>query len=138
MKKQLCIALCAVISSFTFGSSAAAVENPRPFFSPQQIRFHQKNVAGKTMVSSGYDKGSMTFNSNGVLTCTNYPSNITCKKWEVLSDGTLRREFTDNHTGTTVEIIAVWKLLSQSDKTLQVEQTSNNSNGVTNITVTIL
>lgn len=64
-------------------------------------------VSGKTMVSSGYANGSMTFNSNGTLTCTNYPAFVSCKRWQVQQDGTLQREFTDSHTGKTVEVVAI-------------------------------
>lgn len=60
-----------------------------------------------------------------------------CKRWQVQQDGTLQREFTDSHTGKTFEVVAVWKLLSKSGNTLQVQQTSNNSEGATAMTVTI-
>ncbi len=133
MKKYLCLALVVLASTALSGGRAVA-EN---FFSPGAPHFTHQMVAGKTMVSSGYPTGTMTFHSNGTLTCTNYPAFVGCKNWRVLSDGTLRRDFTDSHTGQLVEVQAFWKLVSRSDNTLQVQQTSNNSNGVTSVTVTI-
>ncbi len=133
MKKHLCLTF-AVLAITMVAASLAAAEN---FFSPGAPHFTHQMVAGKTMVSSGYPTGTMTFHSNGTLTCTNYPAFVGCKNWRVLSDGTLRRDFTDSHTGQLMEVQAFWKLVSQSGNTLQVQQTSNNSNGVTSVTVTI-
>ncbi|SJZ98768.1 hypothetical protein SAMN02745119_02235 [Trichlorobacter thiogenes] len=118
----------------TFFAAAPAFSVTLPEAAP---KFTGRIVVNKTMVSSGYPNGSMTFNSNGSLTCTNYPSFIGCKHWQIQHDGTLRREFTDSHTGKTVEVVAIWKLLSQSGNTLQVQQTSNNSDVATTVTVTI-
>jgi hypothetical protein len=133
MKKQLVISLLVLTCTVAVSSIAAA----ESFFSPGAPQFSSQLVSGKTMVSSGYPNGSMTFNSNGSLTCTNYPAFVSCKRWQVQQDGTLQREFTDSHTGKTVEVVAIWKLLSKSGNTLQVQQTSNNSEGATAVTVTI-
>lgn len=135
MKKQLIISLLALICTVVIGNIAAA-ESFLVSSSGAQ-KFTRQMVSGKTMVSSGYANGSMTFNNNGTLTCTNYPAVVGCKSWQVQQDGTLQREFTDSHTGKTVEVVAIWKLLSKSGNTLQVQQTSNNSVGVTTVTVTI-
>jgi len=133
MKKQLCITLFALLCMTASVGVAQAVD----LLAPSAPKFTTAMVSGKTMVSSGYDKGSMTFHSNGRLTCTNYPGFVKCKSWEVQPDGVLRREFTDSHTGVTVEVKAYWQLLSRSGTTLQVNQTSSNSSGPTTVTVTI-
>lgn len=133
MKRQLRIALVALICAVAT-SGIAAAEN---LLSPPSSKFTNALVSGKTMVSSGYPTGSMTFNSNGSLTCSNYPAFISCKSWEVQPGGVLRREFTDSHTGATVEVKAYWQLLSRSGNTLQVQQTSSNSTGPSTVTVTI-
>lgn len=133
MKRQLRIALVA-LSCVVATSGIAAAES---LLNPSSQKFTNALVSGTTMVSSGYPTGSMTFNSNGSLTCSNYPAFVSCKRWEVQPDGVLRREFTDSHTGTTVEVKAYWQLLSRSGNTLQVQQTSSNSTGPTTLTVTI-
>ncbi|QOX77973.1 hypothetical protein FY034_03120 [Trichlorobacter lovleyi] len=133
MNKHLRIALVA-LSCAVATSGIAAAES---LLSPPSSKFTKPLVSGKTMVSSGYPTGSMTFNSNGSLTCSNYPAFVSCKRWEVQPDGVLRREFTDSHTGTTVEVKAYWQLLSRSGNTLQVQQTSSNSTGPSTVTVTI-
>ena len=133
MKKQLCITLFALLCTMVTSGIASA----EGILSPPAPKFTANMVSGKTMVSSGYDKGTMTFHSNGSLTCTNYPSFVKCKSWKVQPDGVLRREFTDSHTGATVEVKAYWQLLSRSGNTLQVNQTSSNSSGPTTVTVTI-
>lgn len=134
MKKQLIISVLVLTCTVVATGNIAAAES---FFSPGAPQFTRQMVSGKTMVSSGYANGSMTFNNNGTLTCTNYPAFVACKRWQVQQDGTLRREFTDSHTGKTVEVVATWKLLGKSANTLQVQQTSNNSDGATTVTVTI-
>lgn len=118
----------------TFFAAVPAFSVTLPESNP---KFKGKMVVNKTMVSSGYPQGSMTFHSNGSLTYTGYPSFIACKTWQIEPNGRLRREFTDSHTGTTVEVTAFWELLSHSGNTLQVSQTSNNSQGPTTVTVTI-
>lgn len=133
MKRQLRIALVA-LSCVVATSGIAAAES---LLNPSNQKFTNAMVSGKTMVSSGYPTGSMTFNSNGSLTCSNYPAFISCKSWEVQPGGVLRREFTDSHTGATVEVKAYWQLLGWSGNSLQVQQTSSNSTGPTTLTVTI-
>ncbi len=118
----------------TFFAATPAFSVTLPEAAP---KFTGRIVVNKTMVSSGYPNGSMTFHSNGSMTCTGYPAFVTCKTWQIEPDGRLRREFTDSHTGKTVEVVAIWKLLSQSGNTLQVQQTSNNSDVATTVTVTI-
>jgi hypothetical protein len=132
MKRQLRTALLAL----AYTAATCSISIAAGFFNPPATEFTTESVSGKTMVSSGYPNGSMTFNSNGSLTCTNYPAFVSCKNWKI-QDGTLRREFIDSHTGSPVEVVAFWKLLSRSDNTLQVQQTSNNSTGATTVTVTI-
>lgn len=133
MKKQLSIALVALSCSISSIDIAQAIE----LFDSQAHKFTPAMVSGKTMVSSGYANGTMTFNSNGSLTCINYPAVISCKSWQIQPDGRLLREFTDNHTGATVEVRAYWQLLNQSGNTLQVNQTSNNADGSINVTVIV-
>lgn len=132
MKRQLGIALFTLLCPLIFAGIASALD-----VAAQPLKFTTAMVSGKTMVSSGYPAGSMTFNSNGSLTCTNYPTFINCKSWQVQPDGTLSREFTDSHGGTTVEVRAYWTLVSKSGNSLQVSQTSNNSSGTSTVTVTI-
>ncbi len=103
---------------------------------PGELGFTRAMVAGKTMSSSGYPNGTITFNTNGSMTCSNYPAFVTCKSWRIDLNGKLQREFTDAHTGAATEVIAHWKLLSNNGATLQVSQTSNNSTGETTLTVT--
>lgn len=88
------------------------------------------------MVSSGFPAGAITFNKDGSLSCANYPAFVGCKRWHIEKDGTLHREFTDSHDGTTKEVQAYWKLLSRKGSSLEVSQTSNNSTGATIVTVT--
>lgn len=138
MKKQLQTAFCILTCTIALNGTAMATNPYLPKFDPQpDLRFTVKSVTGKSMVSSGYPNGTMTFNSNGSLTCTNYPVFIGCKSWQIQSDGTLIRKFTDSHTGIGMEVEATWKLLSRSGNTLQVQQTSSNSGGGSVITVTI-
>lgn len=141
MKRQHRIAFSIIFCTIIYSSMAAAVDNPflPPPLNPQSgtTHFSVKTVSGKTMVSSGFPNGSMTFNSNGSLTCTNYPAFVKCKNWQIQKDGTLLRRFTDSHTGTVQEVEAIWKLLSGSKSTLQVQQTSSNSEGAAMVTVTI-
>lgn len=101
------------------------------------LRFTKKMVSGKTMVSSGYSQGSMTFERHHSLTCVGYPSFVVCKTWKIEPDGALHREFTDSHSGSEVTVWARWQLLSQNGSILQVRQTSSNSSEVTTLTVTI-
>jgi len=103
----------------------------------KNLAFDAGMVYGATMVSSGYPNGSMTFNANGSLSCSNYPAFVQCKSWQITPGGQLLREFTDSHTGTSVEVKASWKLLGKSGGTLQVSQTSSNSQGATVLTVTV-
>ncbi len=103
----------------------------------KKLAFDAVMVYGSTMVSSGYPDGSMTFGGNGNLICNNYPAFVQCKSWEITPDGQLLREFIDSHTGTPVEVRAYWRLLSKSGSTLQVRQTSNNSQGESILTVTV-
>lgn len=131
MKTNLRIAALTLICMTVTTGIAMAVLSP-----PAPPKFTREMVSGKTMVSSGYPNGTMTFNSNGSLTCTNYPAFVTCKSWQIEPDGSLHREFTDSHTGTATEVRAYWKLLSNNGSTLQVSQTSNNSAGATTLTVT--
>lgn len=131
MNTQLRIAsLVLVCLTLTSGIALAITGSPAP------LNFTREMVAGKTMVSSGYPNGSMTFNTNGSLTCTNYPAFVTCKSWQIEPDGKLHREFTDSHTGTTMEVRAYWKLLSNNGTTLHVSQTSNNSTSESSLVVT--
>lgn len=134
MKKQRYLTLFVLLCMVLSGGIATA----ETIFSPGTPQFTRQMVTGKTMVSSGYPTGSMTFNSNGTLTCANYPVFVSCKRWEVQPDGVLRREFTDSHTGQLVEVQAFWKLISRSGNTLEVQQSSSNSSGATSVTVTIL
>ncbi|NJD38080.1 MAG: hypothetical protein FIA89_07115 [Geobacter sp.] len=132
MKKKLVTALFALSCLTTVGAIATAEANP---LKPGEQVFTKAMVVGKTMASSGYPGGTMTFNSNGTLTCVNYPAVINCKSWQIDPDGRLHREFIDSHTGTPVEVRAYWKLLANNGATLQVSQTSNNSPGETTLTV---
>ena len=131
MKRKLRItALILICMTVTTG---IAMSDP---LKPGEGGFTRAMLAGKTVSSSGYPKGTITFNSNGSMTCTNYPLSVTCVSWQINLDGKLQREFTDSYTGTKKEVIARWKLLSNNGATLQVNQTSNNSTGETTITVT--
>ena len=125
------IALTLICMTVTAGTALAGPDNPLG-----SLKFTKEMVSGKTMSSSGYPNGTITFNTNGSMTCTNYPAFVTCKSWQIEPDGSLHREFTDSHTGSLVEVRAYWKLLSNNGSTLQVSQTSNNSTGETTLTVT--
>ena len=133
MKQKFVTGLFVLSCLTTFIGAASAEAGP---LKPGELGFTRAMVAGKTMSSSGYPNGTITFNTNGSLTCTNYPSFVTCKNWQIDLNGKLQREFTDSHTGTAAEVIAYWKLLSNNGATLQVSQTSNNSTGETTLTVT--
>ena len=133
MKKQLCITLFALLCTIATSGIASA----ESILSPPAPKFTVKMVSGKTMVSSGFPTGTMTFNGNGSLTCANYPAFIKCKSWEVQPNGVLRREFTDSHTGSTTEVLAYWQLQSRTGTILEINQTSNNAEGSTHVTVTI-
>ena len=88
------------------------------------------------MVSSGYSKGTVTFKPDGSLTCSNYPEFVTCKTWEITSDGTILRIFNDTRDGVKTEIKAWWKLLQNNGTSYAVSQTSSNSAGETFLTIT--
>lgn len=133
MKKSLTLTIlliltCTAVSSFSF---AAGNQPSGP------LRFHTETVTGKTMVSSGYPNGSMTFNRGGTLTCSNYPKEVTCLTWKVENDGKLHREFLDTRSVPAFKVQAVWTLKSKNGNALQVDQTSNNSPTATPLSVII-
>ena len=117
-------------------TTAVAANNPRLSVSGATPVFTSEMVSGKTMVSSGYSKGTVTFNLGGSLTCTDYPTFITCKTWEITSDGTILRIFNDTRDGVTTEIKAWWKLQQNNGTSYAVIQTSSNSAGETSLTIT--
>ena len=92
-----------------------------------ETSFTKEMVSGKSMVSSGYTKGYITFNSDSTLTCTGYPNVVECKNWSVESDGTIVRYFADNSSGKPILVRAVWKLIKNNGTSFDVGQTSNNS-----------
>lgn len=94
---------------------------------PDKLSFTKEMVSGKSMVSSGYPKGFITFNSDSTLTCNGYPSVVECKNWSIEADGTIVRNFIDKKSGTPASVRAVWKLTKNKGKSFDVEQTSNNS-----------
>lgn len=128
MKTRLTIGILSLFCIIAgFGSAQA-----------EALLFTNDMVSGKTMTSSGYSQGTMTFHTNGSLTCNGYPEVIKCKNWQITQNGILRREFTDSHTGTVMEVQADWKLLTQpANNSFQAQQTSNNSSGTTTVTVTV-
>jgi len=71
MKKITLLTLaCVAVSTFACAASDNQLSGA--------LGFDTKTVVVTTMVSSGYPNGSMTFSSDGALTCTNYPKEVTC------------------------------------------------------------
>lgn len=102
----------------------------------RRLVFDMGTVYGATMTSAEYPNGSMFFHGDRSLICSNYPAVVQCKSWEITPGGGLRLEFIDSRSGTPVEVKVNWKLLSKSGTTLQVSQSSSNSQGETILTVT--
>ncbi len=97
--------------------------------------FTDEMVSGRSMVSSGYGTGTVTFNPDGSLTCTGYPAVIVCKTWNLDSDGTIVRYFEDNSGKEPKVVRAVWRLVKNNELSFEVNQTSNNSDKTTAIRV---
>lgn len=130
MKKTL---IPAALLTLAFSTLSVAAENSQS----GTLRFNKKMVAGKSMVSSGYPGGTIKFNSDGTLTCTNYPKVVSCLTWKIDNSGLLHRDFLDTRNVPAFTVKAVWKLTVKKGNELQVDQTSNNSPAVTPLTVTI-
>lgn len=122
--------LCCLTASAAGAAGLPAVK------SASSPAFTAEMVSGKTMVSSAYTSGTVTFNPDGTLTCVNYPAFVTCKSWRIESDGRILRKFDDTRNGKTTEVTAWWQLLKNNGTSFDVSQTSSNSAGVTAITVT--
>lgn len=132
--KQIMIAGFTLLWCLT---ASCAVAGTVPILSGvSNLRFTSDMVSGKTMVSSGYTKGSVTFNADGTLTCVDYPSFVKCKSWKIDSDGSILRTFDDTSTGTPTGVKAWWRLLKNNGTSFDVSQTSTNSTGATALTIT--
>ncbi len=113
--------------------AGAAVVSAEP--KQTDTSFTKEMVSGKTMVSSAYKAGSVTFNEGGTLTCNGYPKVVECKTWEIDPDGAIVRYFVDNSSGAPKPVRAVWKLIKNNGTSFRVTQTSSNSDKTSEITV---
>jgi hypothetical protein len=129
MKRKLSIGIAALICMIA-NSTIVMAEAPK-----QKMSFTKEMVSGKTMVSSGYNKGSVTFNPDGTLTCSGYPPVVACKTWQLDADGTIVRLFDDNSGTKPVGVRAVWRLVKNNGSSFTVDQTSSNSKVTSSITV---
>ncbi len=121
MKRNQVIGTAALF--YMIASVAIASEDT----STNKQSFTMEMISGKSMVSSGYPKGFITFKSDSTLVCNGYPSVVECKDWNIEPDGTIVRNFIDKKSGKPTSVRAVWKLLKNKGKSFDVEQTSNNS-----------
>ncbi len=113
--------------------AGAAVVSAEP--KQTDTSFTKEMVSGKTMVSSAYKAGSVTFNEGGTLTCNGYPKVVECKTWEIDPDGAIVRYFVDNSSGAPKPVRAVWKLIKNNGTSFRVIQTSSNSDKTSEIIV---
>lgn len=130
--KQFSLAvLLAVLVACDDGSGSVSDGTPSTAQSALPgLSFTSDMISGKSLISSGYNKGYATFHANGSMTCTRYPEVIDCKTWHIARDGTLIRLFEDKSSGQAKPVRTVWSLTSRSGDSFEVLQTSSNSDTV--------